>query len=98
MFAGEETLAIPAAGRSGCEGAPVTASEEHVPERRQDQRRQVVQPAFFGENRTTVRRTDDAAEVEPASTAQPDLSELPRAIPRQDYDFLTGLISMEHSG
>jgi hypothetical protein len=79
---------------------PVTASEEHVPERRQDQRRQVAQPAFYGENRTTVRRTDDTAEAETAPAARPELSELselPEATPRQDYDFLTGLISMEHS-
>jgi hypothetical protein len=82
----------------------VTASEEHVPERRQDQRRQVAQPAFYGENRVAARRTDDAAEVEAAQAAQPELSELselpelPGAIPRQDYEFLTGLISMEHSG
>jgi hypothetical protein len=73
----------------------VTASEEHVPERRQDQRRQIAQPAFYGENRTAVRRTDDGAEVESAPTADPSLAE---AVPAQDYEFLTGLISMEHSG
>jgi hypothetical protein len=73
----------------------VTASEEHVPERRQDQRRQIAQPAFYGENRTAVRRTDDGAEVENAPTADPSLAE---AVPAQDYEFLTGLISMEHSG
>ena len=85
----------------------MTASEEHVTERRQDQRRQVAQPAYYGENRIAARRTDDADEVETTPAAQPEMSEmselselsaLPGAIPRQDYEFLTGLISMEHSG
>jgi hypothetical protein len=78
----------------------VTASEEHVPERRQDQRRQVAQPAYYGENRTAVRRTDDGAPVDGAPVdgspaTEPSLAE---AIPTQDYEFLTGLIAMEHSG
>jgi hypothetical protein len=77
---------------------PVTASEEHEPERRQDERRQVAQPAYYGENRTAVRRTDDDAEVEAHVDGQ-ESEELipPRAVPRQDYEFLTGLIHMEHS-
>ena len=73
----------------------MTASEEHAPERRVDQRRQVAQPAYYGENRTAARRTEDAAEVDASPAAEPGP---PAAIPRQDYDFLTGLISLEHSG
>jgi hypothetical protein len=74
---------------------PVTASEEHVPERRADQRRQIAQPAYYGENRTAVRRTDDGAGTEVEPTAEATVA---AAIPKQDYEFLTGLISMEHSG
>ncbi len=87
----------------------MTASEEHGPERRQDQRRRIAQPAFYGENRTSVRRTDDVTTDGSASDAAgtdahgsdaqpaPDASG-PAAISRQDYDFLTGLISMEPPG
>lgn len=79
----------------------MTASEEHTPERRQDERRQVAQPAFYGENRNAVRRADDVDavdavdETEVQQYAEPVM---PGATPRQDYEFLTGLISMEHSG
>lgn len=95
IHAGEETLATPADGRSGCEGVPVTASEEHTPERRQDERRRTTQPAFFGENRVAARRSEDVEEPEAPQAAEPVA---PVAVPKQDYDFLTGLISMEHSG
>ena len=73
----------------------MTASEEHGPERREDERRQIAQPAYYGENRTAIRRAEDAPEIE---TPEAGETSLPEAIPRQDYDFLTGLISMEHSG
>lgn len=72
----------------------MTASEEHVPERRQDERRRIAQPAYYGENRTAPRRTDDA-ETDAPQAVEPTL---PGAIPQQDYDFLTGLIQMEHLG
>jgi hypothetical protein len=74
---------------------PVTASEEHTPERRQDERRRTTQPAFYGENRIAARRSEDVDETEAPQSTEPVQ---PGAIPRQDYDFLTGLISMEHSG
>lgn len=73
----------------------MTASEEHAPERRSDQRRRIAQPAYYGENRTAVRRTDDSAGTEVAPVT--DAPE-PSAVPHQDYAFLTGLISLEHSG
>lgn len=74
---------------------PVTASEEHTPERRHEERRRIAQPAFYGENRNAARRSDDVDETEAPQSAEPVQ---PGAIPRQDYEFLTGLISMEHSG
>jgi hypothetical protein len=73
---------------------PVTASEEHMPERRQEQRRRTAQPAFYGENRITARRSEDIDETEAPQATEPVV---PVAVPKQDYDFLTGLISMEHS-
>lgn len=76
----------------------MTASEEHTPERRQDERRRVSQPPFFGENRSAVRRNDDVDETEATQAEQSAEPVMPGAIPRQDYEFLTGLISMEHSG
>ena len=75
----------------------MTASEEHTPERRRDQRRRVTQPAFFGEQRNAVRRSDDTEEIEALQPAESVEPVEPQAIPRQDYEFLTGLISMEHS-
>jgi hypothetical protein len=76
---------------------PVTASEEHTPERRQDERRKVTQPAFFGEHRNAVRRADDVDEPEAPQSAASGEPVMPGAVPKQDYEFLTGLISMEHS-